>query len=109
MDEAGERRKPPATAQPLIDELSALARLHYKIVILEALVEEQRPLSITELTRKLGLSQSTISKEVLFMNMSGLVKAEREGRRVMVKPTEKGLRFLMLAEELKALLGSSKA
>ncbi len=62
----------------------------------------------TEIVKRAGVSYSTVSKYIPFLERAGLVEVKPQGKAKYVRITEKGLQALALAERLVAMFSGSE-
>lgn len=73
----------PAVAASLATHLSALAEPNRLRIIAELAAEDCCGLTTRDLSPMLGLTEATVSHHLQQLNASGLVRKQRDGRRVV--------------------------
>jgi DNA-binding transcriptional ArsR family regulator len=67
------------------DMCAALGDIH-RLLLVYAVADEPR--NVTELVRRIGLSQPAISRHLRILRESGVVAAERRGRSIYYSPAD---------------------
>ncbi len=60
----------------------------------------EQPMSLGEIARRLAFGPSAASHHIAVLEQAGLIDRQREGRRVLIRRTPRGMRLLALYEDL---------